>query len=100
MRFERNGEFYEWDPDKELANIKKHGVSFIEAATVFDDEDVTYLMDSKNSITEERFLAIGYSEELNMLSVCHCLRENDNLTRIISARKPTKAEIKLYGRGF
>ncbi|MCL1989000.1 MAG: BrnT family toxin [Firmicutes bacterium] len=100
MEYIFNDKRYSWDPNKEKINIQKHGISFIEAVTVFEDDDVKYIIDDKNSMDEDRFLAIGYSDTLKMLSVCHCLRENDELTRIISVRKATKTETKIYGGDY
>jgi len=87
---------YQWDPDKEAINIQKHGISFIEAETVFDDVNALYKPDIDHSYDEERFIIIGYSSELRLLIVCHCYRENDAIVRIISARKATNFERNEY----
>ena len=87
---------YTWDLDKEVVNIKKHGVSFTEAETVFDDINALYKPDIEHSSNEERFIIIGYSNELRLLIVCHCYRENDEIVRIISARKATNFERAIY----
>ena len=87
---------YIWDPDKDAINIKKHGVSFAEAETVFDDVNALYKPDIEHSINEERFIIIGYSSELRLLIVCHCYKENDEIVRIISARKASNSERKEY----
>ena len=94
---EINGSLYEWDVEKEKINIQKHGISFHEAATVFLDPFVVERYDFKHSNNEDRFIAIGTSEKLNLLIVCHCYRGNGDIVRIISARKATKSENKLYG---
>lgn len=85
-----------WDKDKYEKNIKKHGISFIDAATVFDDPKVVYKYDEHHSDDEDRFLAIGISASTNLLTVCHCYREDDTVVRIISARKANKEETEEY----
>ena len=86
-----------WDDEKHKANIRKHGISFDEATTVFNDEKAVYFYDESNSQDEDRFLIVGYSEFERILIVCHCYRLNDSQIRIVSARKATKTESKLYG---
>jgi uncharacterized DUF497 family protein len=71
-------------------------VSFEEAMTVFKDIKAVLRYDKNDSETEDRFSIIGMSQLSKILIVCHCYRENDTIIRIISARKPTKAEIKYY----
>ena len=79
------------------ANILKHRISFEEAITVFDDENAKYLYDAAHSYEEERFYIIGTDENFRELSVCHCYRGvNEEIIRIISARKATKIEIDYY----
>jgi len=87
-----------WNEEKHKANIIKHGISFTEAISVFDDDDALYLFDEEHSIGEERFIVIGVSEEYNMLMVSHCYRNGDNTTRIISARKANIKEQAQYRR--
>lgn len=87
---------FEWDPNKAKANIEKHGVSFSEAATVFSDEQAILFDDPDHSEDEERSIILGFSSLARMLLVCHCLRGEGNVIRIISARKATKAEEKQY----
>ena len=91
---------FEWNPEKNEINIKKHGVDFYEAETVFEDERAITIYDEEHSDSEERFKIIGISRKLRELTVCHCYRNGDEVTRIISARRATKTEIKLYERGF
>ena len=86
-----------WDENKHDANIKKHGIDFYEAATVFDDPNAVSAYDVDHSNDEDRFVIIGTSINMRMLIVCHCFRENGNLVRIISARKAKKRESMLYG---
>ena len=92
---------FNWDTEKNLSNIEKHGIPFKEAATVFLDPNATLLDDEKQSIAhdEERFNIVGLSNDLRLLIVCHCYRDDDTIIRIISARKATKFEGKLYGGG-
>ena len=90
---------FEWDENKNRINIIKHGISFEDAETVFDDENALVLYDKEHSATEERFIIIGIDIHYRELTVCHCDREDGNVIRIISARKATKNEIKLYMGG-
>ena len=87
---------FEWDPKKERANLKKHGVSFDEARSIFFDDYAIQFYDDTHSDEEDRFIMLGMSNESRILVVCHCEREADNLIRIISARKATKSEQKYY----
>lgn len=89
---------FEWNHAKASSNLKKHGVSFEEAKSVFYDEFAIQFYDNENSELEDRFLILGLSNELNMLLICHCENENDsgNCIRIISASKATKKERSLY----
>lgn len=89
-------EHFIWNENKHVANIKKHGITFPEAATVFDDPNAVNTYDLEHSYNEDRFIVIGLSENRRLLMVCHCFRDGD-LIRIISARKATKGEYKLYG---
>ena len=90
---------FDWDPNKKKQNAIKHGVTFREAESVFDDENAITLEDAGHSIDEERFIIIGFSIYPRELAVCHCYRDND-VIRIISARKATKKEIRLYEEGL
>lgn len=87
---------YEWDENKNKINQSKHGISFEEACSVFDDNRALVIPDPDHSQDEERFVILGMSELLNLLVVCHCYRDNDNTIRIISARKATKTEAGYY----
>ena len=89
---------FDWDPEKERANINKHGVSFEEARTVFYDENAIQFFDPDHSQDEERFILLGMSFKLRVPVVCHCYRKSETLIRIISARKATKNEAKDYWR--
>jgi hypothetical protein len=85
-----------WDIEKNTQNIKKHNVSFEEAKTVFYDENARVIFDPDHSQDEERFIIIGMSKKLNILIVSHCYRSNDEIIRIISARKATSKETNYY----
>lgn len=85
---------FEWNQDKAIGNIKKHGVSFDEAITVFWDEYALLINDIEHSEDENRFVLLGISEKLRILVVIHCER-GENI-RIISARPATKLERKQY----
>jgi hypothetical protein len=81
-----------WDEKKNLANRRKHGVSFEEAQTVFFDENAKLYFDPDHSEDEDRFLLLGLSFALRELVVSHCYRQSDAVIRIISARKADKRE--------
>ena len=85
-----------WDKNKNASNIKKHGVSFQEAADAFYDEDALLIDDPAHSEEEERFVLLGMSNYANLLVVCHCYRDSEETIRIISARKANKRETKQY----
>ena len=91
------GTFFSWDDDKNKSNIRKHGVSFNEAATVFSDDNAILVKDEEHSDYEERFIIIGISKNSRILVVCHCCRENESVIRLISARKANNKENELYG---
>lgn len=87
---------FQWDQKKNLANIKKHNVSFEEAKTVFFDEKARLISDPDHSIGEDRFIILGISNKMKLLIVVHIYKENDEVIRIISARKATTTESKYY----
>ena len=87
---------FEWDSVKAESNIKKHGISFKEASTVFSDELARLIPDPDSSNFEERFIILGQSKNQKLLVVCHCYRDEENIIRIISARKADKHERKSY----
>ena len=87
---------FEWDESKAKANLKKHGISFEEAKTVFYDERARLIADPDHSDDEERFILLGYSAGLKLMVVCHCYRAEENVIRIISARKATRREAASY----
>ena len=87
---------FEWEPIKATANLKKHGITFEEAKSVFYDDHAKLLDDPDHSDEEERFVLLGLSHTLRVLLVCHCYRSEGNTIRIISARKATTKESKDY----
>jgi uncharacterized DUF497 family protein len=89
---------FEWEPQKASANLKKHGVSFEEAKSVFYDERARLISDPDHSEDEDRFILLGLSHSLRVILVCHCYRSKGNVIRIISARKASNRELKAYER--
>jgi uncharacterized DUF497 family protein len=87
---------FEWDPAKDRSNQRKHGVTFEEASTVFQDKNAIRYYDPEHSDKEDRFLMFGISHKVRVLVVCHCFRINETTIRIISARKATKHESEAY----
>ena len=89
---------FEWNEDKNRKNIGKHdGIDFEEAASVFYDENAIVFDDPDHSEGEYRFLIIGFSKKNNLCIVSHCYRgKNDEIIRIISARKATSKEKSFY----
>ena len=90
--------WFEWDKRKEKQNVKKHGISFDEAQTVFFDENAIQFFDPDHSDDEDRFILLGTSFKLRALVVCHCFRESETIIRIISARKADNDEENEYWR--
>jgi len=86
---------FEWDPVKAKSNIRKHGVSFDEAVTVFKDPLAFIFNDTMHSEQEHREIIIGISALRRMILVCFVERVED-IVRIISARAATRQEIKDY----
>jgi hypothetical protein len=82
---------FEWDEAKADANERKHGVTFLEATTVFDDVDFLVNVDPQDP---SRFIAVGFSSAARVLVVVHALRAER--TRLISARRATLQEDHLY----
>ena len=91
---------FSWDKRKADINLKKHGVSFEEARSVFLDERAKLIDDPAHSDDEDRFILLGLSSSLRALVVCHCYRSSDHVIRIISARKATNIESKFYTKGM
>lgn len=90
---------FSWDQAKAKSNLKKHGISFEEAQSVFYDDLAVQFYDD-DSTDEERFLLLGMSNESRILMVVHCEQGDDGEElRIISARKATKNEQQYYQGG-
>lgn len=89
---------FEWDENKNQINKVKHGIDFEEAATIFYDDNAIMFDDPEHSMEEDRFLILGISKYENLCIVSHCYCSDDNIIRIISARKATKNEIKTYNK--
>ncbi len=85
---------YEWDENKAAANLSKHGISFEEAKTVFDDTLYVDFYDPDHSFEEHRFILLGESTQGRLLFVSY--RERNNGIRLISAREATLSERKAY----
>ena len=92
--------WFDWDERKNKANRTRHGVWFEEAQSVFDDPHGRLFHDPEHSEEEERFILLGISSAARPLVVVHCYRESEELVRIISARKATKKEVRLYEEGI
>ena len=86
---------FEWDIEKAEANLKKHGVDFEEAKTVFGDYLARIFDDEEHSFEEKRNGIVGHSVKNRLLIVSFAERENDTI-RIISARETTPRERKRY----
>lgn len=87
---------FAWDEKKAKENLKKHNVPFDEARTVFSDPCAGMIFDPEHSQDEDRFVLLGLSSTLRILTVNHCYRKDDQIIRIISARKATRNEQKQY----
>jgi uncharacterized protein len=85
---------FEWDEEKALSNFRKHGISFKEAKTIFNDPYALTIPDPDHSILEERWIDIGLSAEFRVLYVVYT--ERRDVTRIISSRLATTKERKTY----
>lgn len=88
---------FEWDEGKAEQNTEKHRVTFPEARTVFGDPLAITFRDPAHSVGERRFLTFGFSEAGRLLVVAHT--ERSDRVRIISARRVTKRERKIYENG-
>jgi uncharacterized DUF497 family protein len=88
---------FEWDAKKAAANVAKHGVSFDEAATVFLDHLALSGADPDHSMKEDRYITFGMSSLGRLLAVSHAHRPGG--IRLISARRVTRTERKLYEEG-
>ena len=86
---------FEWDDEKEKINIVKHGIDFTTAARVFKDENRLELYDEAHSDTEDRYITIGVIDGVAYL-VMVVYTERGEAIRLISARKATKQEGRMY----
>ena len=87
---------FSWEDRKNIANQKKHRVSFEEAQTVFFDEHAIEYFEPDHSESEDRFLMLGLSYKVRILVISYTLRKDGAEIRIISAKKATKKEQKAY----
>ena len=87
---------FAWDLAKAQRNLRKHGVGFDEAQTVFADEDAILLPDPDHSMGEDRFYLLGLSARLRVLVVVHCYRADAGVIRLISAWKASPSERAQY----
>ena len=88
------GTTFEWDPKKDAANLRKHGVGFEEASTVFGDSLSVTIPDPDHGNDEDRFVIVGRSTSQRLLVVVHTMR--GERIRLISARPATKYEKRVY----
>ncbi|QDZ40762.1 hypothetical protein FRE64_12915 [Euhalothece natronophila Z-M001] len=89
---------FEWDENKAKSNVVKHGITFLEAVTIFADPYLLFTEDSQHSQKEEREWAIGETENGSLIVVVFTIR--DEKIRIISARKASRTERKQYEQGI
>lgn len=87
-------DLFEWDEKKAKSNLRKHGISFDEAQTVFNDDYSITIPDPEHSVDEARFIILGVSNEHRLLVVV--FTERDDRIRLISAREPDRGERKDY----
>ena len=85
---------FEWHPPKAHSNLEKHGVSFEEAATVFEDPFAEFLPDMRHSVSEDRYICLGTSDQRKFLIIV--FTEREDTVRIISAREMTPRERRAY----
>ena len=89
---------FTWDPAKDTENVRKHGVRFEEAMTVFTNFPLEVFHDPEHSQEEDRYIAAGFSDRARALLVVHCENKLGTVVRIISARKATRRErAQLFG---
>ena len=89
---------FEWDRNKAASNLRKHGISFIEACEVFNDPLAIKLLDDEHIEQEDRWVTIGQVRSQRIVVTIHTWQEDDDniYVRIISARKATIHETKNY----
>lgn len=91
---------FEWDEEKNRTNHAKHGVWFEEAQTVWADASAAEYFDPEHSDQEDRFIRVGRSTGLRLLLVVFCERREDQVVRIVSARKTTTKEREDHEEGI
>lgn len=94
---------FDWDPKKGKANVRKHQVSFERATTIFRDPHLLSIPDDEHSESEERWITMGLDENGILLVLVHTFQSfsaDAARIRVISARKATKKEIKIYEEGI
>ncbi len=87
---------FEWDDNKAESNLKKHGIRFSEAATVWFDGKALEIVDPDHSESGERWIRLGFSRSARILIVVYVEKIEGERIRIISARKATRLEIEQY----
>lgn len=90
---------FEWDPAKAKENLRKHGISFEQATSVFRDPKALALFDEEHSENEDRWVTLGRSDREDLLVIIHTFHElsdNEFDVRLISARPATRREQKNY----
>jgi len=88
---------FEWDPEKATVNVKKHGVMFQEAATIFGDPLAITFDDPDHSMNENRYITFGLSLQKRLIVVSHT--EHGDRIRIINARLMDRKERRIYEKG-
>mgnify|MGYP000882022155 CR=1 FL=1 len=89
---------FEWDPDKDITNQRKHGISFSEAKDIFDDPLQLSILDQRFSYFEERWITIGQTKKAHVLVVANLFfnKDGEEVIRLISAREATANERRQY----
>jgi uncharacterized DUF497 family protein len=91
--------YFDWDPNKANANLKKHGISFEQASSIFIDPRLITIFDTEHSGYEDSWATIGIDRNGSVLLVVHTYWQLEAVCcriRIISARKATRKESKQY----
>jgi uncharacterized protein len=89
----------EWDPEKARINLKKHGISFELASSIFFDPCAVSIFDNEHDENEDRWITMGIAKNGHLILLCHLFKEetkDSSTIRIFSARKATKSEAKNY----
>lgn len=87
---------FEWDDHKAEINLKKHGIRFSEAVTVWRDHSALEMPDPEHSHNEERWIRLGFSREAHVLVVVYVEKIEGERIRIVSARKASRSENEQY----